>query len=367
MTQRMKIAWVWPVFSPPEQAACPALLNGALASSLAGGRLSALLAAGRTPEAVRADLTWAIDPSVLASAGVMSHSYPVGGTSSCSGAVTRPASPAARTWLAQLRAVTAQQDYFVTPYADVDVSALTHAAMDTDLLRAQAKGNTVAGQFLGGTQRPAVPGFGAIAWPAGGFADYEVLGNLGPGGWRTVIMNSSLMPPRTATLFTPSAITSALDGVDGRLNVALSDSTLSQVLAGGPTAAEARAGPARPAGGRPARSSPGGTQSTATRQAGAAADSFATEQRFLAETAMIVAEQPGHPALRRGHPAPPVEPRARPGHRPAEGERRRSLAAPGERGRADQREIPRGTGSADGAAEGEVRPRGAAPVPAPQG
>ncbi len=168
MTQRMKIAWVWPIFSAPEQTACPALLNGGLERSLAGGRLSRLLAAGSTPEAVRAGLTWAIDPSVLSAAGVMRSSYQVGGTSSCSGAVTRPASPAARTWLARLRSVAAQQDYFVTPYADVDVSALTHAAMDTDLQRAQNIGISVARNYLGGTQRPAVPGSGAIAWPAAG-------------------------------------------------------------------------------------------------------------------------------------------------------------------------------------------------------
>ena len=278
LARRMKIAWIWPVFSAPEQAACPALLNGGLASSLAGGRLSRLLTAGSTLEAVRADLTWAIDPSVLASAGVMRRSYQVGGTSTCSGAVTRAASPAARTWLARLRSVTAQQDYFVTPYADVDMSALTHAAMDTDLQRAENKGNNVARQFLGGTQRPAGPGSGAIAWPADGFADYQVLGNLGAGGWRTVILNSSLMPPATPAAFTPSAITSALDGVDGRLHVALSDSTLSQVLADGPTAAQVKAG---------------GTSSSTAQTS--AAGSFATEQLFLAETAMIVAEAPATP------------------------------------------------------------------------
>ena len=79
ITQRMKIAWIWPVFSAPEQAACPALLNNVLASSLtAGGRLGRLLAAGSTPEAVRADLTWAIDPSVLSSAAVMRQALPGG-------------------------------------------------------------------------------------------------------------------------------------------------------------------------------------------------------------------------------------------------------------------------------------------------
>ena len=288
----MKIAWIWPIFSAPEKAACPALLNNALASSLtAGGRLGRLLAAGSTPEAVRADLTWAIDPSVLSSAAVMRQAYQVGGTATCSGAVTKRGSPAARDWLARLRSVTAQQDYFVTPYADVDVSALTHAGLDTDLQRAQNEGDTVARKFLGGTQRPAVGG-GTIAWPAAGIADFGVLGSLAANGVSSVILNSSLMPPRRRRRSTPSAITSALDGVNAGVHVALTDNILSQVLADGPTAAQARRAQARThvASGRPASG-----QSAGTVQAAAAASSFATEQRFLAETAMIVAEAPATP------------------------------------------------------------------------
>ena len=297
LTQRMKIAWIWPVFSAPEKAACPALLNNALASSLtAGGRLGRLLAAGSTPEAVRADLTWAIDPSVLSSAAVMRQAYQVGGTATCSGAVTKRGSPAARSWLTRLRSVTAQQDYFVTPYADVDVSALTHAGLVTDLKRAQDQGNIAADKFLGGTQRPAVAGGGGtIAWPAAGVADFGVLGALASNGVSSVILNSSLMPPKTAPLYTPSAITSALDGVDAGVHVALTDNTISQVLADGPTAAQARGAQARgsrAANGRSASTQSASTQSASTVQA---ADSFATEQRFLAETAMIVAEAPATP------------------------------------------------------------------------
>jgi hypothetical protein len=293
LTQRMKIAWIWPIFSAPEQAACPALLNNGLASSLtAGGRLGRLLAAGSTPEAVRADLTWAIDPSVLSSAAVMRQAYQVGGTATCSGAVTKRASPAARSWLAGLRSVTAEQDYFVTPYADVDVSALTHAGLVTDLQRAQTEGAAVAGTFLGGTQRPAVAGGATIAWPAAGIADFGVLGSLAATGVSSVILNSSLMPPKTAPPYTPSAITSALDGVNAGVHVALTDNILSQVLADGPTVGQARRAQARtqsPSG----RSASG--QSAGTVAAAAAAGSFATEQRFLAETAMIAGEFPAIP------------------------------------------------------------------------
>ena len=297
LTRRMKIAWIWPIFSAPEQAACPALLSNVLASSLtAGGRLGRLLAAGSTPEAVRADLTWAIDPSVLSSAAVMGQAYQVGGSATCSGAVTKRRSPAARSWLTRLRSVTEQQDYFVTPYADVDVSALTHAGLVTDLKRAQNQGNLVAGKLLGGTQRPAAGG-GTIAWPAAGIADFGVLGSLAANRVSSVILNSSLMPPKTALLYTPSAITTALDGVDAGVHVALTDNILSQVLADGPTAAQARRAQARirSAGGQSASGQSASTRSASTVQAAAAASAFATEQRFLAETARIVAEAPATP------------------------------------------------------------------------
>ena len=173
----------------------------------------------------------------------MRHSYQVGGTSACSGAVTRPASRAARTWLARLRSVTAQQDYFVTPYADVDMSALTHAAMRSDLQRAAGQGDQRGAQ---------VPGRHATAGRAGlrrdrlaGRRVRRLRGPGQPGRDRLAHGDPEQLPDAThdIDLFTPSAITSALDGVDGRLQVALSDSTLSQVLADGPTAAQARASP----------------------------------------------------------------------------------------------------------------------------
>ena len=105
-----------------------------------------------------------------------------------------------------------------------------------------------------------------------------------------MILNSSLMPPSAPVAYTPSAITSALDGVDGRLHVALADNTLSQVLADGPTAAQARAG-GSPSGHR----QPGSAEPASMVQASTEAGSSATEQLFLAETAMIVAEAPATP------------------------------------------------------------------------
>jgi hypothetical protein len=269
----LQIAWVWPVIDSPHQAACQALLNDSLAASVApGGRLAGLLAAGVTPAASSADLTWAIDPGLLASVSAMTKPYRVGGTATCAGTTGEPASTAARAWLGGLRSVTAKSDFFVTPYNDVDVAALTHQGMDSDLTHAFNDGRSVARTILGSAQRPATAatdqdlghasppdGIGGIAWPADGTADYGVLGNLAVNGVGTVLLDSTMMPPVTQVSYTPSAVTKTPDGVGAELNVALADDTLTQILG-----------------------SPG--------------TSFSTEQRFLAETAMIAAERP---ALRR--------------------------------------------------------------------
>jgi hypothetical protein len=269
----LQIAWVWPVIDSPHQAACRALLNNSLAASVAPrGRLAGLLAAGTTPAASSADLTWAIDPGLLASVSAMTKPYRVGGSAICAGTTGEPASTAARAWLGGLRSVTAKQDFFVTPYNDVDVAALTHQGMDSDLTHAFNDGRSVARTILPSAQRPATgatgqdlghasppDGIGGIAWPADGTADYGVLGNLAVNGIGTVLLDSTMMPPVTQVNYTPSAVTKTPDGVGAELDVALADDTLTQILG-----------------------SPG--------------TSFSTEQRFLAETAMIAAEAP---ALRR--------------------------------------------------------------------
>ena len=282
LAQREKLAWVWPLIAQPQQQACTALLTDDLAASLAAnGRLDRLLAAGSAPAASGTDLTWAIDPSLVVSATTMKGSYQVGGTPACTGAVSKRASAAAQAWLRRLSSATARQDFFTTPYADVDSSALTHAGLGNDLTRAYVYGRAKAQALLGGVQRPAGQ-FGQIAWPAAGIADYTVLSSLAANRIGTVILNSSLMPPAAPAGYTPSAITTTPDGVNEGLHVALADSALSQLLADAPTAAASRP----------------------------AAGSFATEQRFLAETAMIAAEQPRLPRTvvvtppRQWNPAP---------------------------------------------------------------
>ena len=300
LQQKLSLAWVWPLIDTPQQTVCRGLLTDGLAGAIAPtGRLGQLLTAGASPAGRGAQLTWAIDPSLLDSVSTMRQPYRVGQSPTCSGGTPRAASATAAGWLGQLKAATASSDFFVTPYADVDVAALSHQG-DSELLSAFSIGRTTARSILGQDQRPAAAGTGAgtasswagtsstlngprspaslgmIAWPPNGLADYSVLSSLAGTGVGTVVLDSSMMQPAGQTPFTPSGVTSTATGLGTPLRVLLTDDGLDQILAAAPTAS-APAGPAPAAG---------------PRKVAAAAAAFATEQQFLAETAMIVAESP---------------------------------------------------------------------------
>ncbi len=268
---RQEIAWILPIIAQPLQGPCPVptLLNNSLAASLApGGRLSSLLAAGQAASA-STHLTWAIDPSLLATAQAMSSPYQVGGNPDCLTGYSRlPASHAAAAWLARLKLATAGQGVFVTPYADVDIAALTRESLDGDLISAFAQGRSAAGSILRRNFIPRPAGAAAasplagLAWPANGLASRTMLGVLAANKVTAVILDSSTMSPAAGDFAAASAVTSVPDGVNGEMRVLLADDTITQLLASANAPSE-----------------PAGT-------------SVAVRQRFLAETAMIAAEAP---------------------------------------------------------------------------
>jgi uncharacterized protein DUF6049 len=282
--KRQGISWIWPLIGRPDRSACGGLLTNRLAASLTPrGRLGGLLAAGRDYSA-RTHLTWAVDPELLSSAALMTKPYQTGGTPSCGGRSSRPASQAAAAWLAEVRSALTSDPGLLTPYADVDAAALIHRGLNDDLATAISLGRTAAAQALapgqasgsggsavttGFTAEPAdgpvVPGSrlnGSLAWPAGGIASFSVISGLAAAGIHTAVLNSSVMTPAEVTNYTPSAVSSTPSGVGPRMRVLISDSTISQIL---------------------------GKANVASTSAGAA---FSVRQRVLAETAMIAAEQP---------------------------------------------------------------------------
>ena len=100
-----------------------------------------------------------MDPALLSDAAVMTKYYYVNPHPDCVGTGQQP-SKAAASWLAALKKATSGQPAVLTPYANVDMTALVHQGLTAELASAYAQGETVARSVLGGT-------FGAkIAWPA---------------------------------------------------------------------------------------------------------------------------------------------------------------------------------------------------------
>lgn len=272
--QPLKIAWVWPLIDVPQQelpqlgSCSQALASASLATSLGTrGRLGTLLSTGLRG-ADKTHLTWAVDPALLSDATVMKRAYKVGGNSACVGTTHMPANAAASGWLRTLHQGTANQPMFLTPYADADVAALSHAGLDTDLRTAYTLGESVANQVLSrsfGTNGTPAGDAGppSVAWPADGTADASVLTSLARNaGISTVVLNSDQMPPVYSPTFSAdTAVTSVTTGISSTMHVLLADSQLTSVL------------------GSASADSPAGAQ-------------FAAAQEFLAQTAMIAAELP---------------------------------------------------------------------------
>jgi hypothetical protein len=279
---QVSIAWVWPLIDTPQQTVCQTLISNDLAGSVAqGGRLNSLLALGQSPVGQQAMLTWAIDPALLSDVSVMSKPYRVSGTRSCSDGRREHASSAATTWLANVRKAAGQQDFFTTPYADVDMAALAHSGLDSELQTAFTDGRLAATQtkvpgtpakVLGGPQRVTPSTVGPIAWPAGGIADYGLLERLAGDQIQTVIMSSSL-------IHTPATVTTVPTGVARPLTVLRADSTLTRILAGRRDQIPGLV--------PDSYATPSGARDQ-VRQAAA----FAKEQWFLAETAITAATAP---------------------------------------------------------------------------
>jgi hypothetical protein len=261
----LKVAWIWPLIDTPQQGACPqTLATNSLAGALAAnGRLSTLLDAG-LKWAPKDDLTWAIDPALLSDATVMTHRYSTGGNAKCTDRSGESPSPAAASWLTKL-AGTAGQPAFLTPYANVDAAALSHAGLNADLTSAYQVGDAVASKILPDTFGSSADGTGSgtalsAAWPAGGTADAGVLTSLArSGGINTVVLNSGEMPTSTPPFDNALARTKTSTGAS--MSVLLADSTITGIL------------------GSASAGSSAGAQ-------------FAAVQDFLAQTAMIVAEGP---------------------------------------------------------------------------
>lgn len=299
---RAKISWVWPLISTPllaRQTVCDSSQVRALAGSLSSnGRLGQLVnagaATGGTAEAYGATsgtakgsraaaaaartrsaqdlagsdgITWVIDPALLADVQSLETSCPQWAKT-------------ARTWLTQLREVSAGQPMFVTPYADPNVGSLIGASRGADVGQAFTLGRAIADGALdrrdltpldSSTTTTGLSDATAFVWPPDGTINYTTLEALAadPGYVRSALLSSKELPPGSPT------VTKTLNGKGGYVDLVLANQSLTSLLGSGGSSAESV---------------------------------FGTAQEFLAETALLAQQDPRQPIVvappQRWGPAP---------------------------------------------------------------
>jgi hypothetical protein len=269
-----RIAWLWPLIGDPllaplGQSDCAVPQATQLAASLArNGTLGELLAVGREYSATD-QLTWAVDPALVADASAIGQ---------CS---ARPGvAKAATSWLTGLVQGTRGQPLFVTPYADVDVSALVRQGDSAGVQLAYQLGRLAASgplrRDLSSAQAAsAAPGsagqVAAFGWAPDGLSGSVPQRNgtlnalAAPGiGIRTLLLgDSSAGAP-------PGRVFRVLTGIGTYVTVLRSSDDLTSLLGS-------------------ATSAPG--------------SAFGTAQEFLAETMLMTGQ--GQGAIIVTPPAPP--------------------------------------------------------------
>lgn len=251
--------WVWPLVAQPTRLARDGLFaNDSLATALAlDGRLTRLLRAGDRL-ASGGNLTWAIDPELVASVAAMAAGenadppYAVVGPdgSTIPGAGRADASR----WLAELQQATAGRDVLVLPHGDADLNALARWGLVDQVSNslAAARGDLTA----------ALPGariLEDLTWPVNGYLSRPALRALPEEGIDAAVLDERAVSRQDGT----STLTGRVDiGRRGaRVDALLADARLVDLLARAPDASP-----------------------------------LLSAQRAIAETAMITAELPSGPA-----------------------------------------------------------------------
>jgi len=235
------VSMLWPIADVrPRVVAAPyaspvELSDDDLARDLApGGRLDALVGAAASAEAVVAQsLCFAIDPDLLDTVVSMTRGYNVRGPS---GPVPGQGGDAANRWLDALRKVTAGRCVVQMPYADADLSTLSHVqpAEAGETLTKSAVSGTPLVEAVLGTQV-----LRGVLWPDGAL-DEPVLGALAETGVNSVITDST-------RLSSPDQVTSGV-GIEGSdIRAQPFDPLLASAMAGSSGSPDSAVGSATPA------------------------------------------------------------------------------------------------------------------------
>ncbi|MGW0706542.1 DUF6049 family protein [Streptomyces sp. NPDC002643] len=231
---RTRTTYLWPLISTshltaetgPGEQQTPVFLNDDLAEEIsAGGRLEQMLTLGKD-----LDVTWVIDPDLLASVVAMTESYRVrsGDTT-----VAGKNQAVAKAWLAELEAAVQGKEVIALPFADPDLASLaSNGKAVTGSLSRLKEATDVAADTVRNILR--VEPNTEFAWPVNGAVDPSIVKVAISAGADKVIARSDSLRENDSLPYTPNAARP----IGGGTTAVVSDARLSTAFQGDMTKAE---------------------------------------------------------------------------------------------------------------------------------
>ncbi|WP_320782387.1 DUF6049 family protein [Streptomyces sp. CRN 30] len=203
---RTKTTFLWPLISTSHMAAetgsneqqTPVFLNEDLAKEISpGGRLNQMVTLGKD-----LDVTWVVDPDLLASVDAMTRTYEVRGEDGTTTAGKHQA--VAKQWLADLQKAVADKEVVALPFADPDLASLAHNGTDFTGSLSQLKEAT---DVVTNTVEPIlhVKPTTDFAWPVEGAVDPSIVKVATSAGADKIITRSDSLEETGGLSYTPSA------------------------------------------------------------------------------------------------------------------------------------------------------------------
>ncbi|MGV9449769.1 DUF6049 family protein [Streptomyces sp. NPDC003635] len=233
---RTKTTVLWPLISTVHMTAqtgsnesqTPVFRDNALAKEIApGGRLEQLVALGKD-----LDVTWVVDPDLLASVDAMTRSYRIQGENGTTTVGTRADQDLARRWLADVQDAVADDEVVALPFADPDLASLAHNGTNvTGSLGHLKEATDVAADTVDSILH--VEPTTDFAWPVDGAVAPSIVKVATSAGADKVIARSDSLQETAGLTYTPSAARP----IGGGTTAVVADARLSTAFQGDMTRA----------------------------------------------------------------------------------------------------------------------------------
>jgi hypothetical protein len=231
---KTRTTYLWPLVSTvhmtaetgPGEQQTPVFLNDDLAKDIApGGRLEQMLSLGKD-----LDVTWVIDPDLLASVDAMTRNYGIRTAGGTSVAGTHQA--VAKQWLAELQQAVLGKEVVALPFADPDLASLAHNGTSVTGSLSQLKDATDVAASTVETVLHVKPSTD-FAWPVDGAVDPSIVKVATSAGADKIIARSDSLQETSGLNYTPSAARP----IGGGTTAVVADARLSTAFQGDMTQA----------------------------------------------------------------------------------------------------------------------------------